>query len=178
MAVKKFFGADGVLHEIELPDVPFTGFGNNVRTPEMLLGIDKDNPTGVDPTLLPVDAAQVDNLIPTPGAYPTPKFPDPLPGSGEGAGIGQKSGSVLRDAWNNNPSRQTETVESVQSGPVGSAAAVSASVEADAPRPISPRATQEDADLAADLDALQSDMAKEPVVEPSPPAEKDLGELA
>ena len=120
MATKKFFGADGVLHEVELPDGPtLPPYGSGSISADDFL-----NPTGVDPTLLPVDAAAFPDLIPTAGATPTPKFADPLPGSGEGAGVGQKSGSVLRDAWNNNPLKEAGTVDSVQSGNIGSAAAV------------------------------------------------------
>lgn len=120
MAVKKFFGADGVLVEIPLPDGPvLQPYGSGSTSAQDFL-----NPTGVDPTTLPVDAASVPDLIPTVGGIATPKFPDPLPGTGEGPGVGQRSGSVLRDAWQNNPLKDPGTVDTVQSGPVGSSAAV------------------------------------------------------
>lgn len=134
MAVKKFFDGNS-LTEIELPDQPIPNYGHVVGENSLITA---DNPMGVDPTLLKVDAAQVNNLRPTQGASPTPKFPDPLPGNGEGAGVGQKSGSVLRDAWANNQNRDTEIVESVQSGPVGSLVPQAT----DAARPISPQAPE------------------------------------
>lgn len=120
MALKKFF--DGVrLHEVELPDQPLPDVvATNGGDHPFVSAV---NPTGVDPALLTIDAAQVPNLRPTDGAVPSRKFPDPLPGNGEGAGVGQPSGVALRDVWANNPARDPGTVETVQSGDIGEALA-------------------------------------------------------
>lgn len=118
MAVKRYFGADGILTEIELPDVPLPvpSLAGDRSVHQLL------NPTHVDPETLLVDAARVPNLRPTDGAMGVTKFPDRPPGSGEGAGVGQRSGLTLRDAWENNPDRIGQAqVESAQSGPIGSA---------------------------------------------------------
>lgn len=122
MAVKRTFGADGVLTEVEIPDAPLPGvvFDPQASGIEQFLK-DTTNPSGVDLDTLLVDAATLPDLNPTRGAQPLTKFPEPLPGNGEGAGMGQKSGASLRDAWNNNPLKDAGTVETLQSGPVGSA---------------------------------------------------------
>lgn len=128
MAVKRFFGADGVLVEVQLPDAPL---------PVPVLSGDRSvhqlmNPTNVDPETLVVDAARLPDLKPTDGALPVTKFPDRVPGTGEGAGLGQRSGLTLRDAWENNPDRVgVAPVDSVQSGEIGSAAAVAPSTDVD-----------------------------------------------
>lgn len=129
MAVKRFFGADGVLVEIEIPDGPLPVAATTLKSDTSASAL--FNPTGVDPNTLPVDAAQVPDLKPTVGAQPVLKFPEPLPGSGEGAGVGQKSGASLRDVWVNDPHKDPGTVDSVQSGDIGSAAAVPASGDTD-----------------------------------------------
>lgn len=123
MALKKYF--DGVkMTEVELPD---TQRQLGVLDIPGLRSAGKDdvmaflNPTGVDPDTLQVDAAALPNLVPTDGATGSQLIPPPPPGSGEGAGLGQPSGSVLRDPWANNPARGTEPVDTLQSGPVGSA---------------------------------------------------------
>lgn len=128
MAVKKFFGADGVLVEIELPDQPLPVPVNSPdHSIHQLL-----NPTNVDPNTLAIDAARVPDLRPTDGAGPATKFPDRPPGDGQGAGVGQVSGLSLRDVWENNPDRIGKfTVDTVQSGPVGSAAAVAPTADVD-----------------------------------------------
>lgn len=121
MAVKRFFGADSVLHTVELPDRPFPvdTLKGDLSVHQLL------NPTNVDPDTLPVDAAAFPDLRPTDGAQAMTKFPDRIPGSGEGAGVGQRSGLTLRDAWENNPDRVgTTQVETVQSGEIGERAAV------------------------------------------------------
>lgn len=122
MATKKYFSADGVLTEVELPDAPLPDV-LNVRGRDALdvVAPSATNPMGVDPANLVVDAAALPNLVPTAGAVPSQKFPDPLPGKGEGAGVGTPSGAALRDPWQNNPARDGETVDTVQSGEVGSA---------------------------------------------------------
>lgn len=119
MAIKKFFNSDGVLVEVELPDRPVDIPGLKRSGSDDVLAF--LNPTNVDPDTLQVDAAALPNLVPTDGAVPSQLIPPPPPGSGEGAGVGQPSGSVLRDPWNNNPNRSTDPVDTVQSGPVGSA---------------------------------------------------------
>lgn len=120
-ATKKFFGSDGVLHETaDLPDGPFAD-AIGVNAPNDNPFVSATNPTGADPELLSVDAAALPNLVPTQGATPPTRFPEPLPGTGEGAGVGQPSGATLRDAWNNNPQKDAGTVETIQSGDVGSA---------------------------------------------------------
>lgn len=141
MAVKRFFGADGVLHEVEVPDGPvFVAAAQGGSSQSLESFLSAQNPTGVDPTILPIDAAQVPDLRPTDGAGPLTKFPDPIPGTGEGAGVGQRSGQSLRDVWQNNQDRVgVAAVDTVQSGPIGSAAAVSPRfVGVDEPRPLSP----------------------------------------
>lgn len=125
MAVKRFFGADGVLVEVEVPDRPLPVVATNLKADHSAHKL--FNPTHVDPDTLVVDAAALPDLKPTAGAQAATKFPDPLPGSGEGAGVGQKSGATLRDAWVNDPHKDPGTVQSVQSGPVGSRAAVAPS---------------------------------------------------
>lgn len=122
MAVKRFF-ADGVLTEVELPERPVPNFTNDGHAVHNAL-ISPQNPAGVDPTLLPVNAAELDNLKPTVGASAvTPKFAEPLPGSGEGPGVGQRSTTtgVFSDPWNNNPHKEPSEIETLQSGDVGSA---------------------------------------------------------
>jgi hypothetical protein len=121
MATKKFFDGN-VLHEVELPDAVLPDV-LNVRGRDAMdvVAPSAVNPTGVNPDNLLVDAAQLDNLRPTDGAVPSRKFPDPLPGTGEGAGMGQPSGAFLRDPWANNPARDPGTVETVQSGEIASA---------------------------------------------------------
>ena len=125
MATKKFFNSDGVLIEVDLPAGTLQKPG--VETLPGLRPAGKDdvlsflNPARVDPDVLQVDAAALPNLVPTDGAVPSQLIPNPPPGSGEGAGVGQPSGSVLRDPWNNNPDRSTDPVDTLQSGPVGSA---------------------------------------------------------
>lgn len=116
MGTKAFFDGN-VLTVVELPDRPLPSVlgatpGENF-TPA--------NPLGLDPATLRVDAAQLDNLRPTDGALPPTKFPERLPGKGEGAGVGQPSGSAFRDVWENNPNRELGLVDTVQSGEVGSA---------------------------------------------------------
>jgi hypothetical protein len=127
MATKAFF--DGVkLTVTELPDAPLPSV-LNVRKNSLDAII---NPTGVDPGTLLVDAAELPNLRPTDGALPPTKFPDEPPGNGEGPGIGQPSGSTaLRDPWANNPNRDKGTVESMQSGEIGSALEAQAKLEAE-----------------------------------------------
>lgn len=116
MAVKSFF--DGTkLTTVEIPDLPLPSV-LNVRKNSLDAII---NPTGVDPGTLLVDVAELPNLIPTAGALPPTKFAEPIPGNGEGPGIGQPSGNALRDPWSNNPNRDKGQVEVVQSGPIGSA---------------------------------------------------------
>lgn len=133
MATKRFFGTDGVLVEIELPEgnAPFGATVGDTSIHALL------NPLGIDPDTLVVDAAAVPDLKPTAGALPITKFPEPIPGSGEGAGVGQPSGVTLRDVWNNNPNRVVDQVETVQSGEIGSGAATG------------PRTEARNADLAA-----------------------------
>lgn len=114
MAVKKYFDGN-VLREVELP---------NRRLPGVL-AVNNDhlsplNPTGADPALLPVDVSELPDLKPTAGAHPSRKFPEPLPGSGEGAGVGQPSGRAIADPWANNPLRDPGTAENLQRGPIGS----------------------------------------------------------
>jgi hypothetical protein len=106
MATKKFFDGEK-LHEVELPDIPLPDV-LNVRGRDALDAL-AINPTGVDVTTLPVDVTAMDNLRPTDGAVPSQKFPDPLPGNGEGPGIGQPSGLAMRDPWQNNPNRDNGT---------------------------------------------------------------------
>jgi len=128
MAVKRYFGADAVLVEIELPDAPLPvpNLKGDQSIHKML------NPTNVDPHTLVVDAASVPDLKPTDGAQGITKFPDRIPGSGEGAGVGQKSGLTLRDAWENNPDRVgTTQVDTVQSGAIGSAVVDGAAFDRD-----------------------------------------------
>lgn len=150
MAVKRFF--DGVsLTEIEIPDGPMPVFTNTSTVHDL---ITPQNPTGVDPTLLAVDAAQVPDLVPTAGAQPVLKFPEPLPGDGSGAGIGQPSGSVLRDPWANNPNANVQPVDTVQSGEIGSA--LPEQIQA------APRSGFTDPDVAASTTAQTSTSASAP----------------
>lgn len=117
MPIKRFF--DGVsLSEVVLPDQPIPG---TQRANDAHAFISAQNPTGVDPTLLRVDAAVLPDLIPTDGAevHPT-KFPEPLASSGEGPGVGSPTTNV-QDVWANNPGREYDLVETRQSGEIGSA---------------------------------------------------------
>lgn len=117
MPIKRFF--DGVsLSEVVLPDPPIPG---TQRANDIHDYITEQNPTGVDPTLLRVDAAALPDLIPTQGAeVPPTRFPEPLAGSGEGPGVGNPSTNI-QDVWANNPGRDYDLVETRQSGEIGSA---------------------------------------------------------
>jgi len=114
MALKHYFNGVSLL-TVEVPDAPLPSV--LAQNSDHLAPL---NPQGADPALLPVDVANLPDLRPTDGAVPTGKFHEPLPGSGEGPGVGQKSGAALRDVWANNPNR-TVAVETLQSGPIGSA---------------------------------------------------------
>lgn len=118
MAVKRYFDGSKLI-ETEIPDAPLPSV-LNVRGRSALDVVAPENPTGVNPDNLLVNAAELPDLVPTAGAQPVTKFPDPLPGSGEGPGVGQPSGLTLRDAWANNPAQDPGTVKTLQSGPVGS----------------------------------------------------------
>lgn len=165
MATKAFFDGQRLI-TVELPDRPLPDVIGATPGENFTPG----NPLGLDPETLVVNAAELDNLKPTDGALPPTKFPEPLPGSGEGAGVGQKSGAALRDVWQNNPLKDAGTVDSVQSGPVASAlspqvAAAAAVTErklqdawtADRPAAVDAERARRDADFArrmgVDLDA-------------------------
>lgn len=126
MATKAFFDGQK-LTQVEIPDMPLPSV-LNVRKNSLDAII---NPTGVDPGTLLVDVAELPNLIPTAGALPPTKFPEPVPGNGEGPGIGQPSGAALRDPWANNPNRDKGTVDTVQSGEIGSALSADAAAAAE-----------------------------------------------
>lgn len=122
MGVKRYFDGSRLI-EVEVPDQPLPDVLNvRGRSALDVVAPSAANPSGVDPDQLLVDAASLPDLRPTEGTPATiTKFPDPLPGKGEGAGVGQPSGDGLRDAWANNPARDPGTVETVQSGPIASA---------------------------------------------------------